>query len=396
MTESTGSAGRATGQPPLRAGLVGCGSVSQRGILPHLSVADARESVRLVALVDTVEERARRSAERFEAPAYYTSVEAMLAEAELDVVLVATPIPYHFANAMAAIAAGKHVYVQKTMTTTVADADTLLAARDRAGVKLAAAPGYELFPTTARMREIVTSGVLGQVYVAYTYMLGFGHEREPIREGAGALAAIDPSWYYRAGAGPLPDVTVYSLQLVTSVLGPVARVTALGNKRVPQRIWQGKTIPLETEDNNMVLMEFASGTLCVATGSDCRGSDRIPWGGLNLFGTASVLEITDVDWASGYPLRFDVQDGAWPAGTLREGERYQYGVTLTDSPYIVGEHLSIEEPHLYADIMDLVEAIRDDRPPRATGEQARHVVEIIEKAQAAMRTGQTQALTTTF
>ena len=136
--------------------------------------------------------------------------------------LVATPIPYHFANAMAAIAAGKHVYVQKTMTTTLADADTLLAARDRAGVKLAAAPGYELFPTTARMREIVTSGVLGQVYVAYTYMLGFGHEHEPIREGSGALAAIDPSWYYRAGAGPLPDVTVYSLQLVTSVLGPVA------------------------------------------------------------------------------------------------------------------------------------------------------------------------------
>ena len=146
----------------------------------------------------------------------------------------------------------------------------------------------------------------------------------------------------------------------------------------------------------MVLMEFASGTLCVATGSNCRGSDRIPWGGLNLFGTAGVLEITDVDWASGYPLRFDVQGGSWPAGALREGERYQYGVTLTDSPYIVGEHLSIEEPHLYADIMDLVEAIRDDRPPRATGEQARHVVEIIEKAQTAMRTGQTQALTTTF
>src|SRR5690242_1703216 len=101
----------------IRAGLVGCGSVSQRGILPHLSQEDAREQVRLVAVVDPVEERARGSAERFGVPAHFTSVEAMLAGAELDLVLVASPIPAHFPAAMAAIAAGKHVYVQKAMTT---------------------------------------------------------------------------------------------------------------------------------------------------------------------------------------------------------------------------------------------------------------------------------------
>ena len=132
----------------LRAGLVGCGSVSQRGILPHLSLPDARESVRLVAVVDAVEERARQSAKRFDVGASYTRVEDMLSDTDLDLVLVATPIPYHFQNAMAAIAAGKHVYVQKTMTTTLAEATALLEARDRAGVKLAAAPGFELCSTT--------------------------------------------------------------------------------------------------------------------------------------------------------------------------------------------------------------------------------------------------------
>lgn len=374
----------------LRAGLVGCGSVSQRGILPHLSVHDARESVRLVAVVDAVAERARQSAERFDVPAHFTTVDAMLAAVDLDLVLIATPIPYHFENAMAAIAAGKHVYVQKTMTTTLAEADRLLAARDRAGVKLAAAPGYDLCSTTQRMRQIVREDGLGHVYVAYTYTLGFGHEHESIRSGEGVLAAIDPSWYYRSGAGPLPDVTVYALQLATSVLGPVRRVTALANKGASERTWRERSIAVEVEDNNVVLMEFHAGTLGVAVGSNCRGSARNPWGGMGLYGTDGTLEITEVEMLSGYPVAFDL--------TGRAAERWfgAYATALADQPYLTEPHLALEEPHIYVDIMDLADAIREDRPPRATAEQARHVVEIVEAARAAVRSGQTQELSSTF
>jgi predicted dehydrogenase len=284
---------------------------------------------------------------------------------------------------MAAIDAGKHVYIQKAMATSLAEADALLAARDRMGVKLAAAPGYELFPTTQQMRQIVAEQRLGRIAIAYSYTMGFGHEQESIRGGTGALEAIDPSWYYRAGAGPLPDVTVYALQLATSVLGPVRRVTALANTIRPQRTWKEQTINLETEDNNLVIMEFSSGTLGVAVGADCRGSTLIPWGGLGLYGVAGTLEVIDVDHNSGYPLSFKIQGD-------------QYTAALTDQPYLRGEHLTIEEPHVYADIMDLVDAIRDDRAPRATGEQARHVVEIIERARVAAHTGQTQDLASTF
>lgn len=371
---------------PLQAGLVGCGSLSQRGVLPHLSLPDARQKVRLAAVVDVDGERARQSAERFDVPAYFTSIEEMLAKADIELVLVITPIPYHFPNAMAAIEAGKHVYVQKTMTTTLAEAHTLLAARDKAGVKLAAAPGYELFPTTGQMRQIIADGALGRVNVAYTYTLGFGHEHERIRLGKGALAEIDPGWYYRPGAGPLPDVTVYALQLATSVLGPVRRVTALANKTAPERSWQGRSISVEVNDNNILLMEFGSGTLAVAVGSNCRGSGRIPWGGLGLYGTDGVLEVSDVNHASGYPTRFEVQSQ----------RSQEYSVELSAQPYLQGEHLAIEEPHVYVDIMDLVEAIREDRSPRATGEQARHVVEIIEKGLMAVQTGQTQELESAF
>lgn len=371
----------------LHAGLVGCGSLALRGPLPHLSQPDAQEKVRLVAVVDTVAERARQSAERFHVPAWFTSIDEMLAQSDLDLVLILTPIPYHYANAMAALAAGKHVYVQKAMTTTLAEADDLLAARDRQGVKLAAAPGFELFPSTAHMRQLVTDGVLGRVSVGFSYTWGFGHEFESIRTGQGALAEIDPTWYYRPGAGPLPDVTVYGFQLATSILGPVIRVTALANKTAATRTWQGKTMAVATPDNNLVLMEFAAGALVTAVGSNLRGSPRIPWGGLGLYGTEGVLEVTDVDGASGYPLVFDVRGRAG-------AETVTYH--LTDQPYLTGEHLTIEEPHTYCDIMDLVDAIVEDRPTRAPGEQARHVVEIIEKAQVAATTGQAQAVTSTF
>ena len=380
---------------PLKAALVGCGSLSQRGILPHLSQPDARERVVLEAVVDAVEERAAATASRFNVPRSFTSVEAMLSSAQVDLVLVATPIPAHFGNALAAIQAGKHVYVQKTMTSTLAEANQLLAARDRMGVKLAAAPGFVLFPTTGRMREVVDSGVLGQVYIAYTYALGFAHVREPIRSGSGALAEIDPSWYYRAGGGPLPDVGVYSLQLITSVLGPVRRVTAFANRGSAERTWKGKTIPVTINDNNLVMLEFASGALGVAAGSDCRGSARIPWGGLGLYGTQGTLEITEVDFASGYPTKFEVQGGAWPESQTGADPR-EFVCALSESPYLRGEHLQIEEPHVYCDIMDLVEAIQQDRAPRASGEQARHIVEIVEKAYRAAETGQAQLIETSF
>jgi predicted dehydrogenase len=90
-----------------------------------------------------------------------------------------------------------------------------------------------------------------------------------------------------------------------------------------------------------------------------------------------------------------VQGGAWPAADSGANPR-EFAFALSASPYLKGEHLQIEEPHVYCDIMELVEAIQQNRPARASGEQARHVVEIIEKAYLAAETGQAQTLETSF
>lgn len=380
----------------LNAALIGCGSVSQRGVLPHLSCTDAKARIHLVAVVDAVAERAKLSAEKFGVPRWFSDIHEMLARVDVDMVLVITPIQYHFDNAMTAIAAGKHVYVQKSMTATLEEANQLLAARDRAGVKLVAAPGFELFPTTPQMREIVCSELIGKIGFGYTYAWGFGHEHERVRSGSDALSNINPMWYYRKGAGPLPDVTIYSLQLATSVLGPVVKVTALGNKLMPERRWRDETVTIEVEDNVVLLMEFASGAIVTGVGSDTAGSERNPWGAMGLYGTHGALEITKVDQATGYPLAFEVYGGGgWGTFGQSIGHR-KYEEPLTAQKYLQGEHLELEESHLYVDIMELADAILEDRAPRAGGEQARHVVEIIECAHVAIATGQTQRLTTTF
>lgn len=123
---------------PLRAVLVGCGSISQRGVLPHLACSDAKSRVQVVAVVDVVADRARQTAEKFGVKAWFCTMEEMLANTDLDMVLVMTPIQFHFENALTAINAGKHVYVQKSMTATLDQSNKLLAARDKAGINLVA------------------------------------------------------------------------------------------------------------------------------------------------------------------------------------------------------------------------------------------------------------------
>ncbi len=377
----------------LRAGLVGLGSVSQRGILPHLAQPDAQEKLRLVAVADVVTERAREMAERFHVPSFFSSLEEMLAGAALDLVIVASPIQLHVSHALAAIEAGKHVYVQKTMTTTLAEADALLAARDRKGIKLAAAPGFDLCLTTDRMRQIVNDGVLGRIYNVYTYTWGAAFHRDPKPGTRDPLAEIDPTWNFQPGGGPLPNVTVYALQLATSVVGPVRRVTALSTRLTREWRWGERTIPVEVDDNTMLVLEFASGALGSAVGSAGRAGACTPWGGFSLHGDAGTLEVTTVHQPSGYPLAFEVRGGRWEGDSDRSP---RYATEIAEQPYLQGEHAAIPEPHVYADIMDLVDAVRADRSPMATGEQARHVVEIIEKAQIAARTGVTQEMTTSF
>ena len=95
----------------VQVGLVGLGALSQRAILPHLAQEDARAKVEPVALCDNAPGRAEASAAKWGWREAYTEYDEMLARADVEAVLIVTPIGLHHRQVKAALEAGKHVYV---------------------------------------------------------------------------------------------------------------------------------------------------------------------------------------------------------------------------------------------------------------------------------------------
>jgi predicted dehydrogenase len=372
----------------VRVALVGCGSVSQRGLLPHLIQEDAREVINLVALCDVVEERVRETAEKFGVPKWYTHYEALLDQADLDVVLIATPIPLHYEQALAAIEAGKHVHLQKTMTTTLAEADRLVEAARRKCVKVVASPGQMLSPNCQALREVVEKDLLGRLYWAFTSTAFVGHEYEPFREDS----PVDPTWYYKPGGGPVYDMSVYTLHTLTGVLGPARRVMAMSGIGLPVRQWEGREIQVEVDDNTLLMLDFDQRGFGVVGGHFCQTGRVIGWGFTGIYGSIGTLEVTELIPGTPYPGQVKIN----PPGLEEELGLDVSAKEVPAAPFITGPHIDIQEAHLWADIRHLMDCILHDTQPIPSAEHARHVIEIIEKGYRAAQTGQAQELTTTF
>ena len=378
----------------VRAGLIGCGSLSLVGILPQLAEADARERIELVAVCDVNEERARQAAARFGVPDAYADARRIIDRDDVELVLVITPIALHHEYALAALRAGKHVYVQKTMTTTYAEAKELVATARRRGLTLVAAPGQMLAPAMRGMKRLVDEGALGSVYWAWGSTPGWNHEYEPTRQGDDVLHSVDPSWYYKPGGGPQRDVTVYVLHSLTGILGPVQRVAAMSGRRQSERRWRDKVIPVEVDDNTLLLLDFGNATFAVAGGHSSRTGKLVQWGAMGVYGAAGFVETLEIEPLSGHPTKLQV-DSVQAVPELRAvGDGVFEPATWL--PGVDARHAAIPEPYVYADILHCVDCITEGTAPIASGEHAAHVVEIIEKGYLAARTGQTQELESSF
>ena len=374
---------------PLRIGVVGVGALALRGILPHLTQPDVSDRVVVGALCDPVEERARGAAEQFGVPQVFTSAEEMLGGGDVAAVTIASPIGLHFEHCRLALDAGKHVHVCKTLSTTVTEADELIAlARDR-DLRLVASPGEILRPQLSRTRELITSGAIGDVAWAICggAFEAYHESGEPERFAAPGGVAINPAWYFRKpGGGPMYDITVYALHQLTSVLGPAERVTALSEIRVPYREFQGERIPTEADDNTILLLDFGEGLFAIAHGT-ASGAVSEQFGACVFFGSRGTI---DGVLLNGEPFDFPGREA-----TLH-GPVTDWDAQMCVLEHVVGAHRQIPEAHVFEDIMQLVRWVVDGVPSAVTAEHARHVVDIIESGYRSAATSSTQSLSTTF
>lgn len=141
-------------------GLIGCGRVSDR----HAQVIGRLAGARLAAIADLHTQRAEQmAAEHADRPTVYADYHDLLADSAVDVVVVLLPTHMHVDAVIAAAEAGKHVYCEKAMATTLADCQRMIEATKAAGVKLTVGHNTRYFPPFAQAQRLVAAGEIGQL-----------------------------------------------------------------------------------------------------------------------------------------------------------------------------------------------------------------------------------------
>ena len=348
-------------------GVVGTGAIALRSALDHM-LPDIAGKVRIVAVFDPIFDRAKAAAAKYNVPAAYGSYEELLADPNVDAVTLCSPIGYHYEQCIKALNAGKHIHSNKTITTAAAEVDDIKALAAKKGLRVVASPGMMLMPWNQRMRRLIIDGSIGEVTTAITGGGGGGlyHINEPYRHGDNILTNVNPTWYFRKpGGGPLYDVTVYYINILTGLLGPAKRVTAYAGQAIKSYEFRGETIKNEIDDTIFMSIDFG-GTLyalCFAnTGGDLPGREGsfTPY----ILGTKGAL-----------------------CGTKFNDKSLRY--EDDHEPHVVGEHVKLAENHVFEDIMQLVEWVRDGAPSIADLDHARAVISIIEAAYESAATGKT-------
>lgn len=141
-------------------GLIGCGSIARSAHLPALAVL--RDRARLVAVADIVPEAAQRAAAQYDAAAY-GDYRQVLAHPDVQAVIVATPEAMHAEQVVAAAAACKHVLCEKPMASSVAEADAMIGACARAGVRLMVGHSRRFTSRYLEIRKSLDQGGIGTV-----------------------------------------------------------------------------------------------------------------------------------------------------------------------------------------------------------------------------------------
>ncbi len=234
---------------PVRLAVIGAGGIGAR----HVALAMAEPACELVAVVDPAPEATALAAEI--GVAHYPDHQAMLAAGPAEAVVVATPNALHLPVAIACAREGLHMLVEKPIAETVAAGAELVAAADRAGVRLAVGHMRRFDPAVEAAREIVRSSEIGRLVA----LSAIWANRKPD-------AYYEVEWRRQAGGGPVLLNLIHDLDSLRYIVGEIESVTAETSDGA-----RG----FEVEDTAAILLRFEEGALGTVTLSDAAAS---PWG----------------------------------------------------------------------------------------------------------------------
>ena len=343
---------------PLRIGVVGCGNVMDGAYMPYiqrLKLSDGPLTVTWAC--DTRPEKAKPILAKWQIENFTTDYRGLCSAEDVDIVLILTAMESHGAITRQALENGKHVLVEKPLSTDLDEAGELLKFASTSQGILMCAPFVILSPTFRILRSRVQSGDIGKVLSA--------------RARYGWSGPDWNSWFYQSAGGCLFDLGVYNLTSLTGLLGPAQRVTALAGVAIPERIINGITVRVSVEDNAQVLLDFGDSVFgCVTAGFTIQ-KYRTP--AIELYGSEGTLQLLGDDWApQGYEL-WQNSVGAWQVF------------------YETDPHWQWMDG-----LCHLLHCIRTGSRPLVTPEHAYHVLEIMLAARRAASQGKVQVIHSRF
>lgn len=353
-------------KPQIRIGVVGCGNISQA----YLRNAAMFPAIMPVACTDLNRSVAKARADEFGIPAL--DYDEILASSEIDLVLNLTVPTAHFDVSMRALQAGKHVFTEKPLSTTFEEGRKLIDEANARGLSIGSAPDTFLGAAGRYARQQIEAGKIGRVVAGTAFMMGRGMEHwHP-----------DPTFYYQPGGGPVLDMGPYYLTMLVNLLGPVRRVQAMATSAYAERFvsaegpLKGTSIPVNTPTTVAALLEFDKGAQItfVASWDIYRHSGRQ----IELHGTEGALGLPDPDNFSGV------------VSLSRLGAPWQDVDTANMS--FGALNWPIEAPdrgnYRMLGLADMARALAEGRRPRASGDLALHVLEVMQAILSAGETGE--------
>jgi predicted dehydrogenase len=245
----------------IRWGVVGPGRIAEK-VVEDFAVVDG---ARVVAVASRSLDRAQDFATRHGIERAHGSYADVLADAEVDVLYVATPHPQHHAIALAALRAGKALLVEKAFTATVAGAREVVETSRETGVFAMEAMWTRFQPAVVRMRELIADGAIGEVRSVQAD-LGVQREFDP----------TDRLFALELGGGALLDLGVYVVSWAQMLLGDPDTVTAAGSR-----------FPTGVDAEAALLLGYADGRSATLTTSL---RNALP-GQARVFGTAGWIDV---------------------------------------------------------------------------------------------------------
>lgn len=348
-------------------GIIGCGNISDA----YLKGAARSGLIEVKACADLRLEAAQAKAALYGVQAM--SIEALLADPDISIIVNLTVPMAHAEVSRQIINAGKHAYSEKPLAADFKDALALLLLAGAKGLRVGCAPDTFLGASHQACRRALDAGAIGRPVGGSVVVMSHGMENwHP-----------NPEFFYQTGGGPVLDIGPYYITQLVNLLGPVQRVAGLasiGNatRTVTSEPLNGSIIDVGVPTTVNAVLEFVSGANVNLSASwDVWKHNRMS--PIEIYGTEGSLLGADPNFFGNTP-RVCKPNSDWQ------------DLSIADLPFGVPNREmrkgSMQADYRTVGLVDMAMAIRGDRPHRASGELALHVLEVLEAFETSSRSGQ--------